>query len=171
MLFRSNDDWHVFYSLNFLDRGSKSVGYDRQREIDFLLVHARFGLIFVEVKGGQVRFQSDGITQLLEGSWTRIDPERQLNGARRVCLEYLNTRQVGFIPARNLYIFPYTERPASGLSQELATAGLFKGDPGIARFVDHIQGVAAQERVELDIGNLQALLEPCLTIEIGRAHV
>ena len=40
-------DWHVFYSLGFVDRR----GFDRQREIDFVALHPFIGLVFIEVKG------------------------------------------------------------------------------------------------------------------------
>ena len=79
-----SDDWHVFYSLGFVDRN----GFDRQREIDFVALHKKFGLVFIEVKGGTVKFENGLVRQWLDNQWKDRNPIQQLNAARRVCLEY-----------------------------------------------------------------------------------
>lgn len=94
------DPWTVFYSLGFLDR----KGFDRQRELDFLALHPQRGAVFIEVKGGQVRFDDGVVRQHLDTGWKTIDPTGQLNGARRVVIEMIRSVQSEFVPAR--YVFP-----------------------------------------------------------------
>ena len=119
------DEWQVFYSLGFIDRN----GFDRQREIDFVAFHPERGLVFIEVKGGSVRFENGKVSQWLDNHWKDQNPVTQLNNARRVCLEYLSSRGIeGFIPARNVYVFPTTQRPETGLSQELDECSYFSDE-------------------------------------------
>ena len=158
---RLDDEWSVFYSLSFLDRGS----FDRQRELDFLALHPLRGAVFIEVKGGRVEFDKGRVSQWLDAGWTQIDPAEQLNGARRVALDFMKSIHGGFIPGRNLYVFPSTYRPPSGLSQELSTASVFS---------DQLQDLAAA--IELltrdtnqlvDQVSLSSLLESCLTHDVN----
>jgi ribosome biogenesis GTPase A len=157
------DDWHIFYSLGFVDRN----GFDRQREIDFVLFHPDFGLVFIEVKGGSVRFENGTVRQWLDNHWKDRNPIQQLNGARRVCLEYLSSHGVdGFIPARNLYVFPTTQRPATGLSQELSECSFFGDEP--TELSEHIISVATgSQKFSGDGNRLIELLKPCVTYDLS----
>ncbi|PZS04570.1 MAG: hypothetical protein DLM69_01735 [Candidatus Chloroheliales bacterium] len=46
------DDYTVIYSVGLYMRGARA--HDRDREIDFLIIHPRRGLLILEVKGGQI---------------------------------------------------------------------------------------------------------------------
>ncbi len=50
-----DDEWTVFHSYNWLRRDQSLV----EGEADFVLVHRRYGLLVLEVKGGQVRFDPE----------------------------------------------------------------------------------------------------------------
>lgn len=154
-----DDDWHVFYSLGFLDRR----GFDRQRELDYLALHRTKGIVFIEVKGGRVRFDNGRVEQFLDGGWIARDPVKQLNNARRVALEYLSRNHEGFMPARMLYCFPATERPSAGLGQEISDAGLFGVECG--QITRHIETLCSEMTAQLDVEALIATLEPCLTLD------
>ena len=49
-----NDDWEVFYSRPWWGIGRQ--GEEVDGEADFILVHPREGLLFIEVKGGQIEY-------------------------------------------------------------------------------------------------------------------
>lgn len=154
-----SDEWHIFYSLGFIDR----QGFDRQREIDFVTFHPVMGLVFIEVKGGNVRFETGKVTQWLDNQWKDQNPVNQLNKARRVCLEYLSGRGVqGFIPARNIYVFPTTQRPTSGLSQELDECSYF-GDEEFELSEYLLQVASSGQAFSGDSEKLIDLLKSCLT--------
>ena len=152
-------DWHVFYSLGVVDRR----GFDRQREIDFVALHPFIGLVFIEVKGGSLKFDDGVVRQWLDSQWKEKNPITQLNEARRVCLDFLHSRGVdGFIPARNLYIFPTTERPGSGLSQELMECSIFGTE--LNSLETTLEGFGSSaSRTQLGIDQIVNLLNPCLT--------
>ena len=153
------DEWHVFYSLGFIDRN----GFDRQREIDFVAFHPERGLVFIEVKGGSVRFENGKVSQWLGNNWKDQNPVNQLNNARRVCLEYLTSRGIdGFIPARNIYVFPTTQRPETGLSQELDECSYFSDEA--YELSDYLLQVASSgQSFSGNSEKLIELLKPCTT--------
>jgi hypothetical protein len=158
-----SDDWHIFYSVGFLDR----AGFDRQREIDFIALHESFGLVFIEVKSGSVRFEDGIVRQWLDNRWKDINPVKQLNAARRVCLEYLKSAGVsGMIPARNLYVFPTTRQPDSGLSQELSECSYFSHSS--TDLAPHIASLLADSQaIETSPDQIVNLLKACLTYDIS----
>lgn len=162
-LSKLSDEWHVFYSLGFVDRN----GFDRQREIDFVAFHPVNGLVFIEVKGGSVRFENGMVRQWLDNQWKDRNPVAQLNSARRVCLDYLSSNGVdGFIPARNLYVFPVTQRPSSGLSQELAECSFF-GDESVV-LSTHITSLpSGNQSFTGDKDRVVELLKPCVTYDVS----
>jgi hypothetical protein len=154
---RLPDDWMVFYSVGFLDRGR----FDRQREIDFVVAHPNRGLVFVEVKGGQVQFQRDGIRQLLDGGWQSINPVNQVNQGRRVCVQYLREHDFGFVPAFNLVVFPTTARPSSSIGQELELTSVFAD--GLEVLDQRVEGLlSSSAREYFSREQLEGLLRPCL---------
>lgn len=158
------DPWTVFYSLGFLDR----KGFDRQRELDFLALHPQRGAVFIEVKGGQVRFDDGVVRQHLDTGWKTIDPIGQLNGARRVAIEVIRSVQSEFVPARNLYVFPSTVRPHAGLNQELSVASVFSDEMGT--LVKVIEEITSDTTADLDLERLTATLRPCLTHDVNIAE-
>jgi len=158
-----SDDWQVFYSVGFVDRN----GFDRQREIDFIALHDRLGFVFIEVKSGSVKFDNGMVRQWLDNQWKDINPIKQLNAARRVCLDYLKSNGINeMIPARNLYVFPTTGRPDSGLSQELSECSYFsRSSTDLADHVDSL--VSKNEEFRGDSERIIELLKPCLTYDIA----
>ena len=60
-----NDDWHIFYSRPWW--GLNQRGGEKDGEADFILAHPNLGLLFLEVKGGQIQF--DAITD----KWASVD--------------------------------------------------------------------------------------------------
>lgn len=158
-----DDSWHLFYSLEFLDR----TNYDRQRELDFLLLHPTRGAVFVEVKGGQVRFSEGRVEQLLESGWRVQHLTDQLNGVRRVALEFMRRVTSDFIAARNLYCFPAVERPKVGLSQEIEDAGLFGSECN--RLPELMERLCPAQSGRLSMAHLIEQLERCLTWDVGAA--
>jgi hypothetical protein len=159
-----DEAWHVFYSLDFLDRDRS---FDRKRELDFLVLHPTKGAIFIEVKGGQVRFDRGNVEQFLLGGWTPQDPVKQLNNARRVSLDFMKRSVSAFIPARNIYCFPAIERPPSGLSQELMDAGLFGAE--CRDLASHIEDLCRDAVCQVPLDVLLQPLEACLTLDVGEA--
>jgi len=163
--FRNLDkDWSVFYSVGLIDR----KGFDRQREIDFVLLHPDKGLIFVEVKGGKVQFADGVVRQFLDGRWKVINPIIQLNDARRLCLDFFKSRGITrFLPARNLYVFPNVVRPRFGLSQELEECSLFSDElQGMQQFFASF-GKTDQSYPKLPVSEMSRLLENCLVYKSG----
>ncbi len=51
-----DEEWTVFHSYNWLRREERL----KEGEADFVLVHRRYGLLVLEVKGGSIRFDPDG---------------------------------------------------------------------------------------------------------------
>jgi len=89
-------DAHVFARLSILDPET-----NRDREIDFLVLHPELGLVLVEVKGRGVeprgehwiRRRSDGVEEILEES-----PGAQLQAQQWALVRYLQQAAPGFIP-------------------------------------------------------------------------
>jgi predicted GTPase len=163
--FRNLDkDWSVFYSVGLIDR----KGFDRQREIDFVLLHPEIGLIFVEVKGGKVQFEDGVVSQFLDGRWKVINPITQLNDARRLCLDFFKSRGItGFLPARNLYVFPNVPRPRLGLSQELEDCSLFSDELQQTHQFIVSFGRTDKSFPKLPVSEMSRLLENCLVYKSG----
>ena len=49
-----SDDWHVFYSRPWW--GLNESGGEKDGEADFVLAHPELGILFLEVKGGQITY-------------------------------------------------------------------------------------------------------------------
>lgn len=89
-------DSHVFARLSILDSET-----NRDREIDFLVLHPELGLVLVEVKGRGVeprgehwiRRRSDGVEEVLDES-----PGAQLQGQQWALVRFLQQASPGFIP-------------------------------------------------------------------------
>ena len=87
---------HVFVRLAILDAES-----NRDRELDFLVIHPELGLVIVEVKGhgveprGEhwVRIHADGTEQRLEET-----PGEQMARQQYLLLRFLKQADLGFVP-------------------------------------------------------------------------
>jgi len=63
------DEYHVFHSVRLRKRDQDDRFLDKRGEIDFAVLHSRFGLLLLETKGGKLR--RDG----LEGTWHSEDAQ------------------------------------------------------------------------------------------------
>ena len=87
---------HVFVRLSILDAAT-----NREREIDFLVIHPVLGLVIVEVKGKVVQPEGDHWVRKLEGGRTeRMDetPGEQLNSQQYALLHFLQSQNIGHVP-------------------------------------------------------------------------
>src|SRR4051794_11579141 len=85
------DDWDVFHSTSWTVRRGEKGSWDG--EIDFVVSHSDHGFLCVEVKGGAVRFTSDGRCERKEkGSWVPYgtDPFDQAVGHTHALRRLIN---------------------------------------------------------------------------------
>lgn len=112
------DDFHVFYSFNWLDtqhRINRSDG-----EADFLIAHKDFGYIVLEVKGGVIsrdeksgQWYSKGIGNK---TYNIKDPIKQARESKHVILSKLKESlgdKLGFICIKHAVVFPGSGKPKS----------------------------------------------------------
>jgi Nuclease-related domain/AAA domain/UvrD-like helicase C-terminal domain len=72
--------WHVFYSVAWLGRTS-TEGVPRDGETDFIVVHPNYGILLIEVKGGQISYEGtrrQWISTDQGGNSYDIDPFNQV---------------------------------------------------------------------------------------------
>ena len=110
---------HVFVRLGILDPDS-----NRDRELDFLVVHPELGIVIVEVKGhgveprGEhwVRVHADGAEQRLDET-----PGEQLARQQYLLLHFLKQAELGFVPqiTRTLALPALAVRAGQGLGPDL----------------------------------------------------
>lgn len=110
---------HVFVRLRLLDAET-----NRDRELDFLVIHPELGLVIVEVKGRGVepcgdhwvRKDSQGQQQVLEES-----PGEQLLAQQYALLRFLQEAGLGFVPqiTRVLALPALPLKPDQGLGPDL----------------------------------------------------
>lgn len=110
---------HVFVRLRLLDADT-----NRDRELDFLVIHPELGLVIVEVKGRGVepcgdhwvRKDTQGQQQVLEES-----PGEQLLAQQYALLQFLQEAGLGFVPqiTRVLALPALPLKPDQGLGPDL----------------------------------------------------
>lgn len=114
------EDWVVFYSRPWL--GLSMTGEEIDGEADFVVVHADWGILTIEVKGGAIRYEPSS------DSWTSTDrnrivhsiknPVQQARSAKYHVLKQLN-ESVHWTPhrvrARYGVIFPNTHLSSASL--------------------------------------------------------
>ena len=110
---------HVFVRLQLLDAET-----NRDREIDFLVVHPELGLVIVEVKGRGVEPNGDHwIRRYPDGRAEQLDesPGEQLLAQQYALLRYLKEAGIGFIPqiTRVLALPALNLRTDQGLGPDL----------------------------------------------------
>jgi hypothetical protein len=49
-----DDEWNVFYSRPWY--GISSTGGEIEGEADFIVAHSKYGILFIEVKGGMISY-------------------------------------------------------------------------------------------------------------------
>jgi len=112
---------HVFVRLGILDPET-----NRDRELDFLVVHPELGIVIVEVKGhgveprGEhwVRIESDGTEHRLDET-----PGEQMARQQYLLLHFLRQAELGFVPqiTRVLALPALAVRAGQGLGPDLPT--------------------------------------------------
>lgn len=75
-------DWLVYHSYPWLRRGRDGRGALREGEIDFVLFHPAEGLLALEVKGGDVRFDWEAHRYFRQTSHGRFDIKNPFEQAR-----------------------------------------------------------------------------------------
>ena len=87
---------HVFVRLRILDTEA-----NKDRELDFLVLHPELGLVIIEVKGKGVEPQGDHwVRRHGAGHAQRLDetPGEQMQAQQYTLLRYLKGEEVGFVP-------------------------------------------------------------------------
>ena len=112
------DDFHVFYSFNWLDtqhRINRSDG-----EADFLIAHKNFGYIVLEIKGGVISRDEKSGQWYSKGLGNKTynikDPIKQARDSKHVILSKLKESlgdKLGFICIKHAVVFPGSGKPKS----------------------------------------------------------
>ena len=87
---------HVFARLTILDPKT-----NRERELDFLVIHPELGLVIIEVKGRGVEPQGDVWIRRYRDERVEVLPEtpgEQLHEQQYSLMNYLRSEEIGFIP-------------------------------------------------------------------------
>jgi hypothetical protein len=115
---------HVFARLGILDAET-----NKDREMDFLIIHPELGLVIIEVKGRGVEPDGDHwIRRRPGGGIQRLDesPGEQLVAQQYALLHFLQGAGVGFVPqiTRVLALPSLDLRPGQALGPELPACRL-----------------------------------------------
>lgn len=101
-------DIHVFHSLTILDGTA-----NREREIDFLVVHPEWGLLLLEVKGGRIGW--DGGAWFREKGAVRTplreSPGDQLNHQQFRLAAYLKAQGLPVLEFTRILVLPHMDVP------------------------------------------------------------
>jgi len=68
-----SDNFHIFHSIKY------SNEEDTTKEIDFIIIDVRNGVLFLEVKGGDCKFDEGKFYQINKGKIISKDPQKQAN--------------------------------------------------------------------------------------------
>lgn len=118
-----SDDYTVFYSRPWL--GLTPLGVEVDGEADFVVTHATFGLLTIEVKGGRISY--DAATDAWKSkdrhgfTSTIKDPVSQARTCKHRLLEkFIADKNVRFphIRARHGVVFPHTAKPKYDLGPD-----------------------------------------------------
>ncbi len=112
-------DYHVFYSCDWLDTRSNPIS-SRDGECDFIIAHESLGILFIEVKGGELG--RDGST----GDWYRKtksgekkikDPIKQAMTSKHVTLQLMKEHwpkgQMPYMRLRHGVVLPHSSKPVT----------------------------------------------------------
>lgn len=110
-------DYHIFYSCDWLDTRENSLP-SRDGECDFIIAHKDLGILFIEVKGGELG--RDGQT----GEWYRItgngkkkikDPVKQARTSKHVTLQLMQEHwpkgKLPYLRLRHGVVLPHSSKP------------------------------------------------------------
>lgn len=118
-------DVTVFHSVHWVREGptaGRPMG-----EADFVVLDPRWGLLFLEVKGGRIRLEAGQWQQLCAGAgWKPIDPEEQARHSMHTLRRRITARLPSGdrCPCAHAVWFPHVEAPRVGLPPNLAPAML-----------------------------------------------
>lgn len=117
------DDYVCYYSRSWHQADTDGAEYDG--EADFILAHAQYGLLFIEVKGGRVSCREEDEQWLStdrDGFRFKIkNPIAQARTSKHHFLKRLNdNRRLGrrFIRARHAAVLPGSAKPARALGPD-----------------------------------------------------
>ena len=117
------DDYVCYYSRSWHQADTDGAEYDG--EADFILAHAQYGLLFIEVKGGRVSCREEDEQWLStdrDGFRFKIkNPIAQAKTSKHHFLKRLNdNRRLGrrFIRARHAAVLPGSAKPARALGPD-----------------------------------------------------
>ena len=110
---------HVFVRLGILDAES-----NRDRELDFLVIHPELGIVIVEVKGHGVEPRGDHWVRIHpDGTERRLEetPGEQLARQQYLLLHFLKKADLGFVPqiTRILALPALAVKAGQGLGPDL----------------------------------------------------
>lgn len=170
-LSRLDDSWIVFHSVTWQ---SLRAGRQGDGEADFVLLHAEFGMLVLEVKGGEI--------EVIDGDWYSVDKNRvrhriknpfdQAKASKYALITYLRSSKATFpnIPVGHAIAFPnisidrgiglYGPRDVIVDRQDLSDIGA-----AIERTIRHWN----QPSVKLthdEIERITALLAPTVSVKI-----
>ncbi|WP_435655779.1 NERD domain-containing protein [Brucella pituitosa] len=117
------DDYVCYYSRSW--HQADTDGAEHDGEADFILAHAQYGLLFIEVKGGRVSCREEDEQWLStdrDGFRFKIkNPIAQARSSKHHFLKRLNdNRRLGrrFIRARHAAVLPGSAKPARALGPD-----------------------------------------------------
>ncbi len=117
------DDYVCYYSRSWHQTDTDGAEYDG--EADFILAHAQYGLLFIEVKGGRVSCREEDEQWLStdrDGFRFKIkNPIAQARSSKHHFLKRLNdNRRLGrrFIRARHAAVLPGSAKPGRALGPD-----------------------------------------------------
>lgn len=127
------DDYVCYYSRSWHQADTDGAEYDG--EADFILAHAQYGLLFIEVKGGRVSCREEDEQWLStdrDGFRFKIkNPIAQARSSKHHFLKRLSdNRRLGrrFIRARHAAVLPGSARPARALGPDAPLEIIAFGD-------------------------------------------
>ncbi|HKX74949.1 MAG TPA: NERD domain-containing protein/DEAD/DEAH box helicase [Acidimicrobiia bacterium] len=159
------DSWTVLHSVAWQ---AKKDGKPSDGEADFVVVHPRYGVIVIEVKGGGIRregekwfsFNSKGRHQIK-------DPFQQATASKHSLISYLRAGRLPYLAAGHAVAFPDVSQTASfgpnaPTDLILTRVDLRDIEAGLTRVVAHWQldTELTDDQINLIIG----LLSPTTTV-------
>lgn len=87
------NEWVVFYHVAWLGR-TKAVGAPRDGETDFIIAHPKYGILLIEVKGGDISYngaQRQWISRDRSGNEYEIDPFGQVMRCKYALLNKIHS--------------------------------------------------------------------------------
>ncbi|MGO7207649.1 nuclease-related domain-containing protein, partial [Rhizobium ruizarguesonis] len=173
------DDYVCYYSRSWHQADNDGAEYDG--EADFILAHAKHGLLFIEVKGGRVSCREEDEQWLStdrDGFRFKIkNPISQARSSKHHFLKRLNdNRRLGkrFIRARHAAILPGSAKPARALGPDAPLEIIAFGDDmdSLGKWlVDRMKEGGDAREQPLGLDGLQALDELVTGHFELRAHI